>query len=84
MSELTCHKWCLIGGLMAVLFAVGLPASAQDKPAAPAVKDDEKPVDYEAVLNDRLSKGIVPERNAVVLIWKAIGPANLRVFTLTI
>jgi hypothetical protein len=31
-------------------------------------------IDYEAALNDRLSKGIPPERNANVLLWKAFGP----------
>src|SRR4051812_9939304 len=31
-------------------------------------------IDYEAALNDRLGKGITPEKNANVLIWKALGP----------
>jgi hypothetical protein len=31
-------------------------------------------VDYEAALNDRLGKGIIPEKNANVLLWKALGP----------
>ena len=30
--------------------------------------------DYEAGLNDRMGKGITPEKNANVLIWKAFGP----------
>src|SRR5258708_4011326 len=30
--------------------------------------------DYAAALNKRLSKGVTPENNANVLIWKAIGP----------
>jgi hypothetical protein len=31
-------------------------------------------VDYVTALNERLSKGITPENNANVLIWKALGP----------
>jgi hypothetical protein len=31
-------------------------------------------VDYEAALNNRLGKGITPEKNANVLLWKAFGP----------
>ena len=31
-------------------------------------------VNYVAALNDRLSRGITPDTNANVLIWKAIGP----------
>src|SRR5262245_10829322 len=31
-------------------------------------------VDYVTALNERLSKGITPESNANVLIWKALGP----------
>jgi hypothetical protein len=31
-------------------------------------------VDYEAALNDRLGKGITPERNANVLLWQVLGP----------
>lgn len=36
--------------------------------------DDEGYIDYETALNDRLGKGITPEKNANVLIWKALGP----------
>ncbi len=36
--------------------------------------DKEGYIDYVAALNERLGKGITPERNANVLIWKAIGP----------
>src|ERR1700730_5384270 len=35
--------------------------------------DDEGYIDYETALNDRLGKGITPEKNANVLIWKALG-----------
>ena len=30
--------------------------------------------DFQAAMNDRLAKGITPERNANVLLWKALGP----------
>jgi len=36
--------------------------------------DKEGYIDYEAALNDRLGKGITPEKNANVLLWKAFGP----------
>jgi len=36
--------------------------------------DKEGYIDYEAALNDRLGKGITPENNANVLLWKALGP----------
>jgi hypothetical protein len=32
------------------------------------------PNDFESALNERLGKGIRPEQNAVVLLWKAFGP----------
>lgn len=31
-------------------------------------------IDYEAALNERLKKGVTPETNANVLLWKAFGP----------
>jgi hypothetical protein len=46
-----------------VLFAISAPP--EPKPAD---------IDYEARLNDILAKGITPEKNANVLIWKALGP----------
>ncbi len=39
---------------------------------APVDKDGY--IDYEAALNERLGKGIKPEENANVLLWKALGP----------
>jgi hypothetical protein len=36
--------------------------------------DKEGYIGYEAALNERLGKGITPERNANVLLWKAFGP----------
>jgi hypothetical protein len=67
-----------------LLLSLLLPAG--DKPAprfplgkettyitGPLTKDGY--VDYEAALNDRLGKGITPERNANAVLWKALGPA---------
>jgi hypothetical protein len=36
--------------------------------------DNDGYIDYESALNERLSKGIKPENNANVLLWKALGP----------
>ncbi len=36
--------------------------------------DEEGYIDYQSGLNDRLGKGITREKNANVLIWKALGP----------
>jgi hypothetical protein len=36
--------------------------------------DKEGYIHYEAALNDRLGKGVTPEKNANVLLWKAFGP----------
>jgi hypothetical protein len=69
-------------GTLLVLF---LPLAADDKPAPkfPLGKettyvtgplDKEGYIDYEAALNDRLGKGITPEKNANVLLWKVLGP----------
>jgi hypothetical protein len=33
--------------------------------------------DYVAALNQRASKGVTPENNAVVLLWKAMGPREI-------
>ena len=60
-----------------------LPAEGKPTPKFPLGKettyvtgplDKEGYIDYEAALNERLGKGITPERNANVLIWKALGP----------
>lgn len=37
-------------------------------------KDESGRIDYAAALNERLSKGVTPENNANLLIWKALGP----------
>lgn len=36
--------------------------------------DKDGYIDYAAALNERLKKGVTPENNANVLIWKALGP----------
>lgn len=36
--------------------------------------DKDGYVDYETALNERLGKDITPERNAVALLWQALGP----------
>ncbi len=55
--------------LLALVAAMGLPLAgqAQDKPKP-------KRVDYEAELNNQMEKGITPDKNACVLLWKAFGP----------
>lgn len=63
-----------------LLFAVG---DEPVKPLLPVGKDTtvvsgpidkHGHIDYEAALNERLSKGVKPETNANVLLWKALGP----------
>ena len=36
--------------------------------------DEDGYIDYVAALNERMSKGVTPENNANVVIWKAFGP----------
>lgn len=75
--------------LLVLLLAVGFLAAKDDadtkrpKPRFPLGKettyvteplDDEGYIDYAAALNERLRRGVTPENNANVLIWKAIGP----------
>src|SRR6266478_1566333 len=38
--------------------------------------DKDGYIDYAAALNEQLGKGVTPENNANVLIWKAIGPIH--------
>ncbi|CAN5245865.1 hypothetical protein BH11PLA2_BH11PLA2_22170 [soil metagenome] len=70
---------------MTVLTLLLVFAAADEtvKPKLPLGKDTtfvegpltkEGYVNYEAALNERLSKGIKPENNANVLLWKAMGP----------
>jgi hypothetical protein len=39
--------------------------------------DKDGYVDYAVALNERLGKGVTPETNAIVPIWKAVGPTPL-------
>ena len=66
-----------------LLLLLVLPAEEPIKPKFPLGKDTtfvtgpldkEGYVDYEAALNERLGKGITPDKNANVLLWKAMGP----------
>src|SRR5438552_16100788 len=66
-----------------LLLILLLPADDKPTPKLPLGKETtyiteplgkDGYLDYEAALNDRLGKGIKPEKNANVLIWKALGP----------
>jgi hypothetical protein len=68
---------------LAALVLVLVAAEDRPAPKAPVGKDTTyftRPltadgyIDYEIALNERLSKGIRPEKNANVLIWRALGP----------
>ncbi|HEV3237508.1 MAG TPA: hypothetical protein VGZ25_11000 [Gemmataceae bacterium] len=69
-----------LGGLLIVIFCVTAEEPARKWPIGKETTyiteplDDEGYIDYETALNDRLSKGVTPEKNANVLIWKALGP----------
>jgi hypothetical protein len=63
-----------------LLFAVGdepvkplLPVG-KDTTVVSGPVDKHGHIDYEAALNERLGKGVKPETNANVLLWKALGP----------
>ncbi len=64
--------------LCLVLAADGAPAPklppGKDTTYVTGPLDKDGYIDYEAALNDRLGKGVTPETNANVLIWKALGP----------
>ncbi|HXD88923.1 MAG TPA: hypothetical protein VN641_20705 [Urbifossiella sp.] len=57
-------------------FCFAVVAAALILPAALLADDKPKPktVDYEAELNDKLAKGIEPDKNACALLWKCFGP----------
>lgn len=63
-----------------LLFAVGdepvkpLLPLGKDTTVVTGPVDKHGHIDYEAALNERLGKGIKPETNANVLLWKALGP----------
>ena len=65
-----------------LILCLFLAADAEPAPKFPVGKettyvtgplDKEGYIDYEAALNDRLGKGVTPETNANVLLWKALG-----------
>lgn len=70
-----------------VLSSLVLVCAADDPRPAPTIPvardttfvvgplDKNGYIDYEAALNDLLSKDVTPEKNANVLIWKALGPS---------
>lgn len=72
---------------VAVFLAAGL-VSGGDEPSKPMSKfplgkettfvtgplTKDGYIDYEAALNDRLARGVTPEKNANVLLWQALGP----------
>ena len=64
--------------LCLVLAADGRPAPklplGKDTTYVSGPLDKDGYIDYEAALNDRLGAGVAPERNANVLLWKALGP----------
>src|SRR5262245_53054252 len=66
-----------------LLFAAIISAQDKPKPKFPIGKeatyvdgplDKDGYIDYEAAVNERLGNGITTDKNANVLIWKAIGP----------
>jgi hypothetical protein len=64
--------------LLSLLAADGKPAAkvplGKETTYVTGPLDKEGYVDYQAALNDRLGKGITPQKNANVLLWKALGP----------
>src|SRR5271166_1220289 len=64
--------------LLSLLPAEGKPAAkvplGKETTYVTGPLDKEGYVDYETALNDRLAKGVTPEKNANVLLWQALGP----------
>jgi hypothetical protein len=72
--------------LLLLGFVLASPAAADEKkpvPKFPVGKettyvtgplDEDGYIDFEAALNERLGKGVTPDKNANVLLWKAMGP----------
>src|SRR5262245_57839212 len=50
-------------------FTVGKETTVVDSP-----RDSDGRIDYATALNQRLCKGVTPDNNANVLLWKAFGP----------
>ena len=58
--------------LTPLLFSLMVPGVAPPPLPLPFRKDGT--IDYQAGLNDRLGRGVAPEKNANVLLWQAFGP----------
>ena len=61
--------------LAASAAAIATGCFGADTPDAKLSAGKKEFPDYEKLLNERISKGITPERNANVLFWKAYGPS---------
>jgi hypothetical protein len=82
--NLPASTWILVLGLLAWAVTEGNAADEKKRKANFTVSmettsvtgplDRDGYVDYAAALNERLGKGVTPDANANVLIWKAIGP----------
>jgi hypothetical protein len=72
--------WPVIPGVLIVLFAYAAIPGRWTLTVSPETTYVTEPVDadgyvdYPSALNQRMGKGIAPETNANVLIWKALGP----------
>lgn len=67
-----------VGILAAILTFVGKPKLpfpvGKETTYVTGPLDEGGRIDYVAAINERWSRGVTPERNANVLIWKALGP----------
>src|SRR5262249_33733167 len=68
---------------ISLVLSLLVPAESKPAPKFPLGKettyvtgplDKDGYIDYETALNERLGKGVTPDSNANVLIWKALGP----------
>ena len=58
----------LTPGLTLILLSLQVPDAPKSPPGLGTTSE------FETTLNERLGKGVLPEQNAVVLLWKAFGP----------
>jgi hypothetical protein len=82
---MTLRMFTIATGLLLLLSAFGMRISGQGKDKAKISLGKETTyvtgpialdglIDYETALNERLSEGISPERNATVGLWRALNP----------